>query len=147
MSGGGPFRHDPSAPRSPGRCPRCPDVELEPRAHGSVELAICRSCRGSRVGKGRLLDLFTAADEELIGLARYERLASRDPPPRPAVVLAVDESDVLAPLACPRCLVEMQRQETASGIAVDVCPHHGLWFDTAELEPFLAYILSMGGEV
>jgi Zn-finger nucleic acid-binding protein len=144
MSGGGPFRGDPSTPGSPGHCPRCPDVELEPRAHGSVELAFCRSCRGSWVGKGRLLDLLLAADKDLVGLSRHEQLHSRDPPPRAREVLAVDDSDVLAPLACPCCFIEMQRQETASGVAVDVCPRHGLWFDTAELEPFLAYILSMG---
>ena len=147
MSGGGPFRGDPSTPGSPGRCPRCPEIELEPRAHGSIELAVCHSCHGSWVGKGRLLDLLVAADEDIMGLARHERLVARDPPPRPRGVLAVDESDVLTPLACPRCLIEMQRQETVSGIAVDVCPRHGIWFDTAELEPFLSYILSMGYSV
>lgn len=143
MTGGGPFRHDPAAPGSPGRCPRCPDTDLEPRVHGGIALAVCRSCRGSWIPKGRLTDLLTAAAEDLIGLARHEHLVAPDPPPRPTGVVAIDDGDLLAPLCCPRCLIAMQRQETNSGVAVDVCPRHGLWFDTAELEPFLAYILSM----
>ena len=93
IAGGGPFRHDPAAPGSPGFCPRCPDVSLSPRAQGIIELAVCRSCRGSWVGKQRVADLL------------------------------------------------------ASGVRVDVCPRHGIWFDTDELPRFLAYILAMGGPV
>jgi Zn-finger nucleic acid-binding protein len=147
MRGGGPFRHDPSAPATPGPCPRCPDVELEPRAHGAIELAVCRACRGSWVGKSGVVDLLTATDEDLLGLVRHEHRSAPDERARrrPAGVVPIDDADVLPSLRCPRCAIEMQRQETASGAAVDVCPRHGIWFDTAELGPFLAYILAMGG--
>lgn len=145
MSGGGPFRHDPASPGSPGFCPRCPDVSLSPRAQGAIELAVCRSCRGSWVGKQRVADLLTASDEDLIDLVRHDLLLAPDPPPRPRAVVSIDDDDLLTPLSCPRCLIEMQRQETASGVGVDVCPRHGIWFDTDELPRFLSYILSMGG--
>jgi Zn-finger nucleic acid-binding protein len=38
-------------------------------------------------------------------------------------------------ITCPECLIAMQRQRIESAACVvDVCPSHGTWFDTGELE-------------
>ena len=38
-------------------------------------------------------------------------------------------------LTCPECLIAMQMQRIESAACtVDVCPAHGTWFDTGELE-------------
>jgi Zn-finger nucleic acid-binding protein len=38
-------------------------------------------------------------------------------------------------LSCPECLIAMQMQRIeAAACTVDVCPLHGTWFDTGELE-------------
>lgn len=38
-------------------------------------------------------------------------------------------------ITCPECLIAMQRQRIeAAACIVDVCPAHGTWFDTGELE-------------
>lgn len=38
-------------------------------------------------------------------------------------------------LSCPECLIAMQMQRIESAAcSVDVCPLHGTWFDTGELE-------------
>lgn len=38
-------------------------------------------------------------------------------------------------LTCPECLIAMQMQRIESAACtVDVCPMHGTWFDTGELE-------------
>jgi Zn-finger nucleic acid-binding protein len=38
-------------------------------------------------------------------------------------------------ISCPECLIAMQQQRIeAAACVVDVCPVHGTWFDTGELE-------------
>ena len=48
---------------------------------------------------------------------------------------------------CPVCLTQMGRTNWghASGVVVDQCPQHGIWFDHGELEHILAWIRA-GGE-
>ncbi|MFZ5895182.1 MAG: zf-TFIIB domain-containing protein [Myxococcota bacterium] len=50
--------------------------------------------------------------------------------------------------SCPRCQALMHRKNFAgsSGVVVDVCTKHGIWFDAGELPTILAFVESGGLE-
>jgi Zn-finger nucleic acid-binding protein len=54
--------------------------------------------------------------------------------------------DVVTYLPCPECAQLMNRKNFGgkSGIVVDVCTLHGVWFDATELAAVLAYVESGG---
>lgn len=116
----GPYREGLTPAGSPGPCPRCSDTALEPRTAGQLAVAQCRSCRGMWIGGAGYLDIFFAADEDLVRLARADRAS---PPSRAASGEA----------SCPACGALMEAQGGATGITVDVCARHGLWLDAGEL--------------
>lgn len=111
-------------PEWPLACPRCSGAELsftatDPKHYGRH----CASCGG----------LFVPAQAwtELLGTASTVEAAlvdASDAAPLPVLQLF--------PLAaCPACHTTMERATFAarSGISVDVCIVHGIWFDAGEL--------------
>jgi Zn-finger nucleic acid-binding protein len=143
----GPYRGGLTIDGSPGPCPRCPDVPLEPRTAGSVAVAHCRSCRGVWIGGAGYLDIFFAADEDLIRLARADAAS----PSRPVATRADADADAGAgagagadaggagadgaggAASCPACGSVLEAQSGGTGITVDVCARHGFWLDAGEL--------------
>jgi Zn-finger nucleic acid-binding protein len=51
-------------------------------------------------------------------------------------------------LPCPVCATRMNRNNFGgtSGVVVDVCPHHGVWFDAGELPRILEFVQAGGLE-
>lgn len=143
------------APLSAGHCPAC-GVALVPRAPAVADGAACPACTkplaGTRVG-----DLEVQSCQACGGLwldrALFEQLgASRE---RQGAVLGALPAPAMPPVnrlgtvqyrPCPACAQRMNRVNYArrSGVVIDVCKAHGLWFDQDELRRVLAFIAAGG---
>lgn len=120
--------------RSKLACPRCRRAFASYRGHGGL-LGECEGCGGQFVEHGLL--------EELLERREVHRPVTRAARPR--------ENPLSKPvqyLACPNCENLMNRNNfgTTSGIVVDVCSRHGVWFDAGELPRVLAFVEAGGLE-
>jgi Zn-finger nucleic acid-binding protein len=117
----------------------CPSCQAPFRAYGagsgSGQLCECGRCGGQFVEHTLLNDL----------LERRElyRTVTRALPPR--------ENPASSPvryLKCPACAALMNRNNFGgtSGIVVDVCAKHGVWFDAGELPRILEFVQAGGLE-
>jgi Zn-finger nucleic acid-binding protein len=98
-------------------CPRCAAPLEGPAGEGVLS---CGDCGG----------VFVSHDELDAALEREKKTATFDP--RAGAALAIDE---VRYLPCPRCGDRMSRSlfGKRSGVVVDVCKMHGIWFDADEL--------------
>ena len=126
------------------RCPTCESAPLRSRAlQGNGLSALeCNRCGGLWLGA------------EAFARLRETTLASADPNPDAAAIRADAKErratgNGLGPQyrRCPLCAVRMNRTNygTQSGILLDRCPAHGLWFDGDELDAVLRWV-RLGGE-
>lgn len=122
------------------RCPVCEEhKQLWHRQLEEAEVAVleCHRCMGMWLGRG--------AFEHLLTLAARQTAPALSLPPAPARGPArTTQQRGPAYRRCVECGVHMLRQNYGrrSGIIVDVCREHGVWFDTSELEAILAWIRS-----
>lgn len=137
----------PSCPRCPptspdargGRCPRCTTGLAAISARGLL-LDTCPTCKGLWFDGNeieRVLDLSTK------GRSREEVDSLRGAlPRRPSPIER-------GTLECVRCRQPMTRRQIAlkSGVVVDVCRAHGIWFDGGEWEQFGEFVRAGGLEV
>lgn len=101
-------------------CPRCRD-NLDASVHPGVRT--CPRCGGVLADVEATRRIVTALDRTLLEIGFQAGLGK----PR--------HEDRGYAIACPECLVEMQRMRIESAACtVDVCPAHGTWFDPGELE-------------
>lgn len=115
-------------------CPTCEPVErLTSRAFPDPPGSFleCRRCAGLFVGRGLFAEL--------------ERRARREVTPMPLLAPRRESiaTEVIYRL-CPECGDRMHRKNYAarSGVVLDVCGRHGLWFDAEELERVLDWVRS-----
>lgn len=144
-----------SYPSHAGRCPRCPPATdevrggtcprctgtLEPVPMGRITADRCNACRGTWFDGNELEHV---VDTTTHGLPSTEAVRVRRDLPawgRPP--------ETVRYLPCVRCHEIMTRRQVASrsGIIVDICAPHGLWFDADELEHFRAWCAAGGLEV
>jgi Zn-finger nucleic acid-binding protein len=116
------------AERAAGVCPRC-GHRLAPRQYGELDVDECDGCGGLMVTPA-MMDRIVASRDAPTNL----RLAL---PERP-----VQRESVVRYLTCPGCGKSMNRRAFGriSGVIVDVCREHGVWFDAGELAQVLAFI-------
>ncbi len=128
------------------RCPTCGDRALHDRDLGPAHVLECPGCAG--------LWLDAEAFRRFLDAARADEAGARLPGGGPAVAGAVAAPGGAAgrqagPMyrKCPICASMMARRNFGrrSGVIVDRCNDHGLWFDAAELERILAWVRA-GGE-
>ncbi len=125
-------------------CPVCgPEHPLSSRELGTPKVTIfeCSRCAGVWLGQ--------AIFELLAVRARTEKLAAD------WLAQAADESKPETPTSgkqalyrrCPECESHMNRRNfgTRSGVIIDACRDHGIWFDNQELDAILRWI-RRGGE-
>jgi len=119
-----------------GKCPRCAEETLSRVQVGVYDVIECSKCTGLMVEHATLARITKASEAE--------RAASVLPPPPPAP-RAVEP---VRYLPCPLCGTVMNRRNfgEASGVIVDVCKPHGIWFDAEELSRVLTFITSGGLE-
>lgn len=117
-----------------GGCPRC-DKPLEGVDYADTPLDECARCGGVFVEKW-ILDRLVSAREARIALTISLPVRARRA-----------EHEVRY-LRCPRCSRQMNRTVfgRSSGVVVDVCKDHGIWFDTGELAAVLDFIEAGGLE-
>jgi Zn-finger nucleic acid-binding protein/ribosomal protein L40E len=126
-------------------CPACGDGRfLHSRALGGTGMAVleCGVCAGLWLGA----DVFLTLEE------RARKLAP--PAADPAALRAEAAKRARVPQAggpfyraCPLCRTPMTRInfERVSGVLLDRCRDHGIWFDATELDAVLRFI-KLGGE-
>jgi Zn-finger nucleic acid-binding protein len=103
---------------------------------GDLDIRECRACGG--------LWLDRAIFEQL-GTSRERQGAVLGALPAPTVP-AVVALEAVQYRPCPACHQRMNRVNYAkrSGVVIDVCKSHGLWFDQDELRRVLAFIAAGG---
>jgi Zn-finger nucleic acid-binding protein len=111
------------------RCPRCRDVDLVGLQVGDVRVGECLRCTGLFLDH-RTLERVTRRADARAGL-RLRPLA-----------LGPTTPETSAYLPCPRCGTHMNRRNFGerSGIVVDVCGEHGVWFDRDELARAVEFV-------
>jgi len=114
-------------------CPRCTAVELTGVSVGEHRVGECLHCTGLFV-EHAVLERITRTAERTAGL----RLRPLELPPT--------GPEGPAYLLCPRCGVHMGRKAFGerSGIIVDVCARHGVWFDREELARAVEFVAARG---
>jgi len=112
---------------------------LVTRRYADWDIDECDGCGGVFVVASTLDCLLADRETTHHGL----RLALPKPSP------PSDGSNELSPIAypkCPECRVPMMRRNFAriSGVLVDVCNEHGVWFDAGELSAVLTFVARGG---
>jgi Zn-finger nucleic acid-binding protein len=93
---------------------------------GEFVVGSCTSCKGFWLDGVGLFELVRATDAELGKLAAVDSGEPQDGP---------NET-----ISCPRCRRPMTREVGGSGIALDSCSRHGVWFDRGELQALIEYV-------
>lgn len=120
-----------------GSCPRC-ETRLEPLQIGVTELRECLRCDGMWADVGTFEHLCTTREERsaVLGfIGNRERHAE--------TMVAISY------VPCPDCGQLMNRSNfaRASGVIIDVCKKHGVWFDAGELPKIIEFIQKGGMEI
>lgn len=129
-----PYREVVPELRAHGNCPRCANQLIE-EDYADTPLDECGQCGGIFVD-GWILDRLSAAREARISL-------SLSLPDR-----RLHRETAVRYLRCPRCGQQMNRKifGRSSGVVVDVCKQHGMWFDAGELAAVIDFIEGGGLE-
>lgn len=108
-------------------CTRC-RKPMQSFRGGPGSLYDCDGCGGQLVEHALLHDLLEQRE-------RYGETAPRRPP-------RFNPAGPVAYVKCPMCQATMNRKNFggSSGVIVDVCTQHGIWFDTGELPRVLAFV-------
>ena len=123
-----------------GRCPSC-SKELVSAPMGDVVVDRCVGCGGIWFDRGevaRVLDLHTQGASG-VALGELERRFPSYRSPR----------ERHGAHACVRCRTRMHRRFAAprSGVFVDLCGPHGIWFERGAFERFREFVKAGGLEV
>lgn len=116
-------------------CPACAKPLAAAKA-GELEVRECRACGGLWLDRAMF---------EQLGTSRERQGAVLGALPAPAAPSVATLEPVLY-RPCPTCAQRMNRVNYArrSGVVLDVCKVHGLWFDHDELRRVLAFIAGGG---
>ena len=119
----------------------CPGCKAEMRAVrvGTTSFHECSSCAGSWLTADAFSQLCTSREERgaMAALVSGGGHAVRT------------VSGAVRYVACPICKKTMNRQNFGrrSGVIIDVCKGHGVWFEQSELQSVLAFVDSGGLEL
>lgn len=137
------------------RCSGCGrELGLEPIATGTSALA-CPACQvrfAAYGGQGGVLGECERCGGQFVEHGLLEELLERREVHRPVSrVTPRPENPLSKPvryLKCPSCEAMMNRNNFGgtSGIVVDVCARHGVWFEAGELPRVLAFVQAGGLE-
>ena len=123
-------------------CPNCENQKLHSRKMPEQVFSLkeCDSCAGIWISAGVFNHLEKQAQKEAASgtLIHAKEVTSN----------SYKSKEVINPTKfykrCPQCQIMMQRKNYAgsSGVVVDVCQKHGMWFDIHELDQILDFIRS-----
>jgi Zn-finger nucleic acid-binding protein len=114
-------------------CPQCRRI-LDVFAGGPGRLYDCNRCGGQLVEHGLFRDLLER--REICGTAV----------PRRSLARPSNDAPTIRYVPCPMCQALMNRQNfgATSGVIVDYCAKHGVWFDAGELPRVLEFVENGG---
>jgi Zn-finger nucleic acid-binding protein len=117
-------------------CPRC-GVAMKAIQVGESTLRECPGCDGFWVERTAFEKICAEEQRQAAALGQ----ASLTPPPSPAEPL-----ENIRYVPCPQCGTLMNRVNFAncSGVILDVCKRHGVWFDRNELAKVVDFIRAGG---
>ena len=117
-------------------CPACKQALLRSRV-GETTLDQCSRCGGAWLAR--------EAFDHLVE-RQEERASFLDALPEARAQAAVEATLAFSYRPCPACAKLMNRSNYArvSGVIVDTCREHGIWFDKDELRRVLAFIQDGG---
>jgi Zn-finger nucleic acid-binding protein len=118
-------------------CPRC-EIEMNSIVIGATPLSECSRCEGLWVDVRSFEKICADREEQSVMLG----VASQAP------TQAVRETSKVKYVPCPDCSQLMNRMNFArcSGVIVDTCKGHGIWFDRDELSRIVEFIRGGGLE-
>ena len=119
-----------------GDCPRC-KIKLNLLNVGDIALQECSKCGGMWSASNTFESICADGEKQsaVLGFAGSKLQGN----PLPAQISYVP---------CPVCRELMNRSNFArsSGVIIDLCKHHGVWFDAEELPKIIAFIRKGGME-
>lgn len=120
-------------------CPRCETRDLVRSRAGLAAVLHCRRCSGTFVPRESAAALRESFPDP--GPLQRESLAALR-----SIAAKSNLAGGVRYLACPACAERMLRVQFApgSGIVVDRCMNHGVWFDRGELDLAVFYFKSGG---
>lgn len=115
---------------NPGDCPRC-KREFESLMIGSTPVRECTRCGGLWTGV-KTFESICADKEEQSAVLSFVASHRADRQPQPPINY----------IPCPECGQLMNRSNFArsSGVIIDLCKQHGVWFDADELPKIIDFI-------
>jgi Zn-finger nucleic acid-binding protein len=121
------------------KCPRCLE-SLTPVALGPTHLSECSHCEGLWVDTGTFNEICADREKQAAVLGNDTDHASCAP--------HLFTLDGIKYVPCPDCGKLMNRVNFAhgSGIILDICKEHGVWFDRDELRCIVEFIRAGGLE-
>lgn len=127
-------------------CPACDDRKLAHRSVGELALLECPGCAGMWL-EGARFERLLEKTRERIGSGED---ASPEMPRRAAASRGSRHHGAKGARlyrSCPDCSELMHRRNFGkrSGVILDICTDHGVWFDLEELDRVLAWVRK-GGE-
>jgi len=113
-------------------CPRC-EVQMVGGKIGDFPVMECNSCAGMFVPH-ETFEMIQDHSQRVIESGRRHR--------QPQAVI----EETISYVRCPVCLNMMNRKNFAgvSGVILDVCGDHGIWFDPGEMDKIMDFIAKGG---
>ncbi len=139
---GAPARAMPEGRESQRQCPRCSAAEptaLVANLVAETLLDQCNSCGGLWVDQTAFERITEEAEKQQGALQALGSI------PAPKGTLSAEATKVVY-LRCPDCDKMMNRRNYAkrSGVIIDVCKAHGIWFDHDELTRVIRFVKDGG---
>jgi Zn-finger nucleic acid-binding protein len=117
------------------KCPRCKS-DLRLASVGDSKLLECASCLGLWLDTSTFEKISADREQQaaILGSATLNRSLDKTP---------------ISYVPCPECSQLMNRANFArcSGVIIDLCKNHGIWFDRNELSRIIEFIRSGGMEL
>lgn len=126
--------------REPLPCPNC-SQPMKPVRIGKTSMQQCGPCGGSWL----TTDAFTALCTDLEARAAVAASAAVESAPRAAPAVRLGAVRYRRCAAC-KNLMNRVNFGRVSGVVIDLCKGHGVWFDDGELPRVLAFVASGGLE-
>lgn len=117
-----------------GKCPRC-QIGLELLQIEEINLRDCRKCDGVWAD-AETFETVCASRESQAAVLGF--MAKKDD--------SAENNKPVRYVPCPDCRQLMNRNNFArsSGVVIDICKQHGVWFDAEELPRIIEFILQGG---
>lgn len=123
------------------RCPACPGAELltsRELGHEKLNVLECQSCTGLWLSVETFRELRNRSARNAVHLTEAVLTPNR---PRES---AKQSGPLYRPCVECRKLMSRKLYAPGSGVIIDLCRDHGLWFDAAELHEVLKWIANGG---